>query len=176
MSPRVRVACPADLAAVLLLVSATPGLPRWSDDSYQRALQDQAGAPLQRLTFVAEADARVVGFAVLSILQSVAPAECELEVIAVDPVHQKRGLGRALLLAVIAAAREQGAVHCRLEVRAGNANAIAFYLQQGFMQTGTRLRYYDSPVEDATLMEATLVPSGTDPVARSGIIRNTYGA
>ncbi len=158
MSAGVRAATPDDLADVLRLAAAASGLPHWSDEVYQRALEADGEVPLQRRTFVAGVDGVVCGFAVLSILQSVAPAECELEGIAVAPAHQGRGLGRALLVAVMAAARDYGAVQMRLEVRAGNSRAITLYRKQGFATTGTRPLYYDNPVEDATLMEARLVP------------------
>ena len=39
-----------------------------------------------------------------------------------------------------------------LEVRAGNAPAIALYEKHGFYEVGRRKGYYDDPKEDAILM------------------------
>jgi len=51
---------------------------------------------------------------------------------AVVPVHRRRGVGRALLDAIRALARERGAANVTLEVFAFNAAARAFYAREGF--------------------------------------------
>lgn len=54
--------------------------------------------------------------------------------------HWRRGHGRALLEALIAWARQAGAVHkIELSVRASNAGAVALYRSLGFVEEG-RLR------------------------------------
>ena len=52
-----------------------------------------------------------------------------------------RGIGGALLRAVIAEAAERRAVRIHLEVRAGN-DALELYHREGFAKVGERRNYY----------------------------------
>jgi ribosomal-protein-alanine N-acetyltransferase len=70
--------------------------------------------------------------------------------IAVDPQARRRGLGSALLAAMIDRAGEEAAY--TLEVRTSNAGAIALYERFGFRGAGTRRRYYTDTGEDALIM------------------------
>ena len=74
--------------------------------------------------------------------------------VATDPLHRRKGHARALVAAMVAAARAENARSLLLEVRAANAPAIALYREFGFREVGTRRGYYDDG-EDATLMTAT---------------------
>jgi ribosomal-protein-alanine N-acetyltransferase len=78
--------------------------------------------------------------------------EAELRNIAVNPVHQRKGIARALLEAGIRTLRESGARRLSLEVRASNQPALAFYASAGFQLLYTRHDYYPNPVEDALVM------------------------
>ena len=69
---------------------------------------------------VAEAEGLVLGFAAFS--------EGELTWLYVDPQHQRKGVGKALIRHVIAAC--QGEVET--EVLVGNDGALALYLGEGF--------------------------------------------
>lgn len=75
--------------------------------------------------------------------------------VATDPEHRRKGHARALIEALLAAARAGGARTVLLEVRASNRPAIALYEAFGFAGTGTRERYYDDG-EDALLMALEL--------------------
>ena len=75
--------------------------------------------------------------------------------VGVDPSQRRRGIARELLARVAADARDLGAATCSLEVRAGNAEAQAFYEALGFHALGTRPRYY-SDGEDALILECPL--------------------
>jgi [ribosomal protein S18]-alanine N-acetyltransferase len=78
--------------------------------------------------------------------------------IAVDPVAQRRGHGRALLEELLERAGRDEAY--TLEVRTSNAPAIALYERFGFRSAGTRPRYYHDTGEDAMIMwRATQAPS-----------------
>jgi ribosomal-protein-alanine N-acetyltransferase len=70
--------------------------------------------------------------------------------IAVDPGARRRGLGTALLAAMIERAGEDAAY--TLEVRTSNTGAIALYERFGFRAAGTRRRYYTDTGEDAMIM------------------------
>ncbi len=49
--------------------------------------------------------------------------------------HRGRGIGRALLRAAEARAREAGARSLQLSVKAGNAGASSLYAAEGFRET-----------------------------------------
>jgi ribosomal-protein-alanine N-acetyltransferase len=75
--------------------------------------------------------------------------EAEVHTLAVDPAHQGRGIGRALLRALLTHA--VGAT-VFLEVRTDNEPAIALYRSEGFAVIGTRRRYYSPSGADAFTM------------------------
>ncbi len=70
--------------------------------------------------------------------------------VAVDPDARRRGLGSALLAAMIERAGEDAPY--TLEVRTSNFGAIAMYERFGFRAAGTRRRYYTDTGEDALIM------------------------
>jgi len=90
----------------------------------------------------------LLGFA---ILQFIGP-EAELHNMAVDQTAKRQGIGRLLLSALIQTAQGRGVEVIHLEVRAGNAPAIALYEGLGFQRVGLRRGYYQVPLEDAVLM------------------------
>jgi ribosomal-protein-alanine N-acetyltransferase len=94
----------------------------------------------------------VAGFAVASLL----PPEAELELIAVDPAAQRRGLARRLFAALAEELRAAQVQEVVLEVRASNLPACALYRKLGFVESGRRKDYYQIPVEDALLMRLGL--------------------
>lgn len=68
--------------------------------------------------------------------------------IAVDPAHQRRGLGGRLLRACEDALPTS---HIRLTVRVGNASAIAFYQKRGYRERSVWHGYYRDG-EDGIIM------------------------
>lgn len=92
-----------------------------------------------------------------------APEEAHLLNIAVAPEHQRRGLAHRMVRALLAWARESGALDVWLEVRAGNDAAQRLYLRLGFSPAGRRPGYYpcaNGGREDALLMRLALAPAG----------------
>ena len=140
----------ADLDAVLALAAALGEAPHWPRAAYETALD--SAAVVRRVALVAEAGGLLLGFAVASVL---AP-EAELESIAVSVAAQRRGVGRLLLAELCSETGQFGVRELRLEVRAGNRRAIAFYQATDWVECGRRLRYYADPVEDALLMQRGL--------------------
>jgi ribosomal protein S18 acetylase RimI-like enzyme len=53
--------------------------------------------------------------------------------VAVRPQHRRRGIGRALLARLEAALIERGCLKVNLQVRASNAEVIAFYERLGYV-------------------------------------------
>jgi N-acetylglutamate synthase len=64
--------------------------------------------------------------------------------VAVDPGHRRRGLGSAVVRALLGWAAEQGAVTAYLQVAAPNAAALSMYAKFGFA-THHRYRYLRAP-------------------------------
>ncbi|MCB0113837.1 MAG: ribosomal protein S18-alanine N-acetyltransferase [Caldilineaceae bacterium] len=78
--------------------------------------------------------------------------EAHIVTIAVDPQWRGRGIGKWLLLNVLAELRQRGAELVTLEVRPSNAAALALYHKLGFQAIGQRKRYYPDG-EDAYILE-----------------------
>jgi len=81
--------------------------------------------------------------------------EAELLTIGVAPAARKSGLGRALLAAILDAARVAGVEKIYLEVDARNQTGLALYESAGFRPIGVRKRYYRDG-GDATVMSCSL--------------------
>jgi len=109
------------------------------------------GGPGHVALGIAGADGALDGAA----LARLAVGTLEIQSIAVRPRARGRGLGRALVRALLERARAARAERADLEVRAGNAAAIALYASEGFVPVGRRRRYYGNG-EDALLMSLVL--------------------
>jgi ribosomal-protein-alanine acetyltransferase len=139
--------------------SATAG--HWTDEQYRKLFQ--SGSPV-RLLLVAEASPPRAsgrkfdagsGIRAFLIAQHLAP-EWELENIVVASSSRRRGLGKRLLNALLAAASATKNNSVFLEVRQSNAAARTLYENAGFKQTGRRPSYYTAPLEDAILYRLAL--------------------
>ncbi len=95
----------------------------------------------------ARIDDTLIGYAGLAL----AGAEAEVHTIGVDPAHQGRGIGRALLRALLEIADAAQAT-VFLEVRTDNEAAHALYASEGFAVVGLRRRYYAPSGADAHTM------------------------
>jgi len=92
---------------------------------------------------------KLVGYAGIARLGWRPPYEYEIHTIGVDAAFQGQGIGRRLLDALLELA-DGAAVF--LEVRTGNAPAIALYRSAGFVEVGLRKRYYRASGADAYTM------------------------
>lgn len=72
--------------------------------------------------------------------------------IAVHPDHRRRGIGRALLVELLATATAKGCRWATLELRISNEAARGLYENFGFRPVAIRKGYYRHPTEDAVLM------------------------
>jgi len=72
--------------------------------------------------------------------------------IAVHEDYRKKGIGSALLVALIKKAEVMEMMGLTLEVRIGNRAAMALYHKFGFKVEGYRRGYYKNPKEDAAIM------------------------
>lgn len=97
---------------------------------------------------VAEADGQVAGY----VVALEAADEGEILNLAVAEGGRRRGLGRALVQAMVASLQDRGVRQVFLEVRDSNAPARALYAAFGFKEVGRRKGYYRRPVEDAIIL------------------------
>jgi len=110
-----------------------------------------------RLHLVAESDVEgsrgvIVGHAGLLFLHD----EAHVSTIATCHKWLRRGVGAALIHALLDAARHQSAAICSLEVRSSNVAAIKLYEAAGFTEVGLRPKYYGDNNEDAVIMTIRL--------------------
>ena len=79
----------------------------------------------------------------------------QITAVAVDPRHQRRGLGAGILLALIQQGRSLGAVKASLEVSATNAAGQGLYAHCGFSTIGRRKGYFANG-DDALLQSRAI--------------------
>ncbi|HEX8493327.1 MAG TPA: ribosomal protein S18-alanine N-acetyltransferase [Pyrinomonadaceae bacterium] len=132
------------------------GLSRWGWDGYYTELLSEQSV----LMFVArplmtertsEVE-QVAGF----IAARMAADDLHINNVAVREQYRRRGIGGALLAAVLERGKERGAQKAFLEVRAGNVAAQGLYARYGFEVVGKRANYYSAPSEDALVMVVPL--------------------
>ena len=116
----------------------------WSRQMLVGHLENQCAAAI-----VAEgSDGTVLGYAgVLVVLD-----EGSITNVAVRPTYRRQGIARELLSVFLRFAEANRLAFLTLEVRAGNAPAVALYESLGFQRAGLRKNYYEHPREDAIIM------------------------
>ena len=86
----------------------------------------------------------------------VVAGEAQVLNVATHPEYRRLGLGREIMTKIIAHSVSCGAEYITLEVREGNAPAIALYHSLGFFAVGRIKGYYKDPSEDALVMKKEL--------------------
>jgi ribosomal-protein-alanine N-acetyltransferase len=119
----------------------------WSDTMFWSELAER-----DTRTYVVAVDGDVVGYAGLCTYDG---GVSYVQTIGVTATHQRRGVGTALLVALLDDADKRGARHVDLEVRADNKNAIQLYAKHGFAPMGLRRGYYQPSGADALVMRRT---------------------
>jgi len=139
---RIRPMVPADLPRVMEIENACFSTP-WKEPTFLGLLR-RTDSDL----FAAELDGRLVGYAACWTVID----QSELGNVAVAGEARGRGIGGALVEAVIERVRARGAEECFLEVRESNRGAQQLYRDRGFVVVGRRRSYYAHPTEDALVM------------------------
>lgn len=84
------------------------------------------------------ADERLIGFAIMQF----SAEHAHLNLLAVDPVYRRSGVGRRLIEWLEETARVGGIFFVNLEVRSGNGGARMFYRSLGYQETKYIPGYY----------------------------------
>lgn len=146
----------SDLDAVLAIERASFPSP-WGREHF---LHEIRGNP-RAFNPVVREGGRVVAYACTWIVEGT----LEINNIAVDPEHRRRGHARALLVRSLERATGAGCDRAILEVRPSNESAKRLYASFGFREVGRRKQYYEDNGEDAILMARAL--REPDPAERN---------
>jgi len=161
---RIRKASNDDLEAIVSLQKKTPQAAQWTRADYAKLAGDPWG-----LILVAELDTvsppTLAGFAAFHCVMD----EAELRNMAVDPAHQREGLGRELLAEGQKRLLAHGVRRIYLEVRASNLSAQRLYYSAGFCLRSRRKDYYSDPREDGLVLSLELFPPPGLSNLKSGI-------
>lgn len=160
MTWQLRRANADDLDAIMAIEHAT-----FPSDAWSASLMRQELAGKHTYYLVAETvepPHDVVGYA--GLLAPRGSGDADVQTLAVRDDSRRGGLGRTLLLALLAEAGRRGAEQVFLEVRVDNPAARALYAATGFEEIGIRPRYYQPEGIDAVVMrrarpEAQTVPA-----------------
>ena len=114
----------------------------WTEEMLRESLEN----PLYRFFVDEEADT-LRGYAGMFM----ALDEGNTANIAVFPEYRRKGVGEALVSALLACCREECLSVLFLEVREGNLPAVSLYRKLGFTETGYRKNYYHDPEEGARI-------------------------
>lgn len=133
-------------------IEESSGLSRWGWSAYYAELQGRNN----NLMFVARVDNGGSGPRSHSlagyIVARMGAEELHINNVAVRTGYRRRGIGRDLLKHVLGEGKRLSVPCAFLELRAGNAAALALYEKCGFRVTARRQKYYSDPVEDALVM------------------------
>lgn len=131
-----------DLEQVSTMEAACFSMP-WSKKSFEENLNRS-----DAVYVVARDGDKVLGYCGAYVILN----EADINQVAVEPLHRKKGVGRKMLAALLDKLGKAGADAVTLEVRKSNEAAIALYESMGFVMEGIRKNFYEKPVEDALIM------------------------
>lgn len=116
----------------------------WSEEAFKEEITENERA----LYIVAEAEGKVAAYAGLWAIFD----EGHITNIAVLPSFRRKGIGRAVVGALLEASEKIGLTAFTLEVRESNLPAQALYHEFGFEAAGIRKGYYSDNRENAIIM------------------------
>lgn len=131
-----------DVAQVARLEQLVFSVP-WSENS----LEESRNRPEYTFLVARQGD-QIAGY--IGMYQTL--DEGDITNVAVHPAFQNRGIGGALVSALMDEAAARGIREITLEVRVSNGAAIHLYEKHGFAAEGRRKNFYDKPREDALIM------------------------
>lgn len=156
-----RAATIGDLTAIMALERRSFPADAWSEQTMGTEITSAHNVYL-----VDDDGGEIVGYGGLRALRG-AP-DADIQTIAYDESRRGRGLGRALLRALLAEAVARGAREVLLEVRVDNPVAEGLYASEGFVELARRPRYYQPDGVDAVVMRLDLRTWGAGGAADAG--------
>lgn len=138
----IREMCTADLEQVYTIEEKLFSIP-WSKKSFEDALANS-----ENIYLVAQEENQILGYCGLWGVVG----EGQITNVAVDKMHQKKGIGGMLLAALLDKGEKKGIGAYTLEVRESNKPALALYEKFNFKNVGIRKNYYEEPTEHAVIM------------------------
>ena len=117
----------------------------WSEQGFEDTLNLPYAISLVAIVETVDA---ILGY----IIMYVSFEEGEISNVAVAKSAQNRGIGSALMQAILEKGLEESVTRFILEVRVSNTPAIALYKKFGFTEIGIRRDFYEKPREDALIM------------------------
>lgn len=146
---RFRLATPADAGTIAdmscRLIEAGLGW-SWTRQRVEHAIRNA-----QMLAVAAVHDGEIIGFGIMEFGDETA----HLSLFAVGESFQRKGVGVRMFAWLRTSALTAGIALVRLELRASNAGARAFYRMLGFMEAGQAVGYYRG-IENAMRMTLDL--------------------
>lgn len=121
----------------------------WTYEDLKNDLEN----PISRYLVMLDGD-RLIGYGAFWLLME----EGHITNVAVLPQYRGRGLGKALMKALIQHASDSGARFMELECRASNEVARKMYHTLGFLRVGCKKGYYTDTGEDAIVMALIVMP------------------
>ena len=113
----------------------------------QKAIEDEVNNP--NAFFVTAVDEeKILGYGGMHCTHQ----ESYIDNIAVFGHQRKKGVGTAIVKALVQEAQRRGAEYISLEVRPSNRPAVGLYTKLGFMEEGRRRNFYSDPTEDALIL------------------------
>jgi len=133
----IRPAAPSDIPALLALVRRYwefEGIAGFAALRVELVLQRLLAEPRLGAVWVAESDARLVGYLIAVLVLSVEHQGLmgEIDEFFLLPEARSHGAGRQLLAAAETALAARGCVRLQLQLRVGNTAARAFYQHRGY--------------------------------------------
>lgn len=117
----------------------------WSEQGFEDTLNLPYAISLVAIDETVDA---ILGY----IIMYVSFEEGEISNVAVAKSAQNRGIGSALMQAILEKGLEESVTRFILEVRVSNTPAIALYNKFEFTEIGIRRGFYEKPREDALIM------------------------
>lgn len=136
MPADIRPARVSDIDALVSIENSVFGSDRISRRSFRRHVCNPSAGLL-----VANGNDVILGYAL--ILFRARSRVARLYSLAVNPAHEKAGVGQRLLSAAEEASFSRGCPILRLEVREDNPRAIGLYQRAGYRRIGRREAYYE---------------------------------
>lgn len=141
-----------DLPAVMIIENQAFTNP-WSTEMVKKELSQEWSTVLVAED-VGPKHSIIRGFAIFWLVAD----EVHVLNVATDVEHRRRGVGRALMDAVLQLGRDRQCRLATLEVRRSNLAALGLYQSLGFRAVGMRPAYYQDDREDAVVMILDLYP------------------